>query len=463
MAIGTLSVLVFGLLAIFGGPELAYGIVIVPVSAYLICEPKRWPEISFLLFTLGVAAMPVVYGESDYGGPSPKQFWYWAAGLAAPAVFASVGIALRAKQDSLWKTLPRVLFWPALMMVLTALVSLVYGIARGGAQVTDSLRQGSGIAFLFLYLVLAFKLNLKREQIGRVLRAMDIIVVLYSVFYLSRYVPMIAHTGDLVRERSPVLYFAGLFAAVSLIRMLFFPIKHLSWDMFRLAILIAAAVLSGSRAVAISMLFTVAVFLYMRFPSFSRKVIGVAVLAGIVFLLNPAKKDNRPDKANSAAQEIVYRYAASPIEDTSSLARVAEMVSIAGIIVQKPILGLGMGARFVWIDPLVGEVETAFVDNGVGYLLLKMGGLGLIVFTWWGVTLTRKMAQLWRETRHWEWLALLVSLVFYLSFLPFGPSFFQFSYSFWIGMGMGFFYCAVKEDRQAIQQSAFSLWPSPQI
>jgi hypothetical protein len=244
--------------------------------------------------------------------------------------------------------------------------------------------------------------------------------------------------------------------------MFFFPMHRSVGEMIRTFILISAAVFSGSRAVAICLLLSVAVFFYIRFPSFSRKIIAVAVLAGIVFVLNPAKKDNAPGKANTAAQEIVYRYAASPTEDTSSLARVAEMVSIAGIVARRPILGLGMGARFVWRDPTLGEVETAFVDNGLGYLLLKMGCLGLVIFIWWAFALTRRVAKLWRQMDAQEWLTILVGLVFYLAFLPFGPSFFQFTYSFWIGMVIGFFYSAVKECREPMPQTVFSLWPSPQ-
>jgi len=442
--IGIIAALLLALLKILLGVELAFVILVVPFSLYLIAAPRQWPQVSFLLFALGVALLPVPYAESDYGGKTPAEFWYWALALTMPAACASVGVYLQPKRESFWNSLPRDIVLPTLALALTAIASILYGIGRGGSQIVDCLRQGSGLVVFSLYLILTFKLNLSERELEKLFCTVRDIVILYCISYLLRYLPEILKTRDFVRERSPLLFFAGLFGALTFAWMLFFREKRKLTELAYLFGFFAASILSGSRSVVISFLVTIVIFFCARYPSFSRKMIAIGLVAGVLLLRNPLRLDTTSEEVSSPAEQIVYRFLTSPTADSSYLGRVSQMLSIFRVVADHPFLGLGMGARLAWIDPFEGEVETATVDTGIGYLLLKTGLVGLGMFVWWSFALTRRSIKLWRETNTQGWLFVLVCLVFYLAFLPFGTSFFQFSYSFWIGSVTGFLLLKVR-------------------
>jgi hypothetical protein len=68
-------------------------------------------------------------------------------------------------------------------------------------------------------------------------------------------------------------------------------------------------------------------------------------------------------------------------EDHSYQGRVAQTEVVMNMVGQRPILGAGMGSLNSFFMP--GEqhrVKVASVDNGWGYLLLKMGYVGLTAF-----------------------------------------------------------------------------------
>lgn len=426
------------------GAHLAFLALVGVAFVYLLLEPRKLPQVAFSLLAIGVSVMPVVYGDSDYGGPSPTQFWYWALGLLVPAAAACFGLLLQGRSVVALRSLPRPILRPTVALVVVALLSLLYGLVRGGVQITDSVRQMSGMGMFLLFGALTFRMNLSRKESVRVFRTVESIAFVYCIVYLVRYVPAMLSSGDFEMERSPLLYFAGLFAAVSAARLLFNRPANCSRDAVRGAIFLLCSVLSGSRAVVLTLLFTVGLMFVYRHPSLSKKLAAAAAF-GVLLLfclsLGPLPAAN---SEGSVLNQISTRFVASPTADSSFLARVAEMDSIFQVVRQNPVLGLGMGARFVWVDPFQGEVETAFVDNGIGYLLLKMGLLGLCVFGWWSFTVLRGGFLIWKAERQYCGFAEVVCLVFYLSFLAFGPSFFQFSMSFWIGVVVGLIYSEIR-------------------
>jgi hypothetical protein len=435
-----LSIPLLLFLAVLFGSHVAFTVVVVLGALYLVATPRQWPQISFLLFTLGVLVIPVAYGESDYGGSSPEQFYYWAFSLFATAGGAMLGMWLHGFRLRFLRNLSPRLLRPSLAFAAISLASVLYGIAQGGGQVSDSVRQASGLIFLLLFFLLAVMLRPSHSDVRTILRTVRDTVLGYCLFYLFRYLPVGLRTGDFNRERSPLLYFAGLFAAISLAALLFSPHTRKLFEVLRLAVFSAASILSGSRAVVASMLITMMILALWRMSSRQRRLIGLILVGSLlvvpsVFVLNLPVID-----ANGFFGQVASRFVLSPTADSSFLARVSEMTSIVQVVGKRPLLGGGMGARFVWIDPEQGEVETAFVDNGVGFLLLKMGILGLTIFVWWSWGLTRWMYRLWKAESRFEDLVLLSTLVFYLTFLPFGPSFFQFTMSFWLGTTVGFLF-----------------------
>jgi hypothetical protein len=142
--------------------------------------------------------------------------------------------------------------------------------------------------------------------------------------------------------------------------------------------------------------------------------------------------------------EIAERFSPLDVgEDLSYVGRMAEMQSILDIVEQHPMFGDGMGSKVSYYAPESPGVfgTAAYVDNGWGFILLKMGLTGLFVF----------VAMLWSFLRfaardcpsnvptHIERVqACLLSLLLFglLSFTG-GPTFFQFLTSGFMGTSLG--------------------------
>jgi len=134
---------------------------------------------------------------------------------------------------------------------------------------------------------------------------------------------------------------------------------------------------------------------------------------------------------------VVYRFVTAPDEDASFLGRVAEMQAVAEAVQRNPVLGSGTLASYTFFDPLFGLRETPFVVNGVGYLLMKTGLLGTAIFSLLVMAWLRLLWSLRKLTRA-DSLAPIVTLLFYLAFLPFGSGFFDLKYSWLIGIMCGY-------------------------
>jgi O-antigen ligase len=144
---------------------------------------------------------------------------------------------------------------------------------------------------------------------------------------------------------------------------------------------------------------------------------------------------------NAFVAAVSARYIVPPEEDLSYRSRVNEMKAIDEQLRASPILGSGMGASYVFFDPSLGKyMRTTFVDSGIGYLLLKFGLLGTAVFGVWAFVFVRRAIQICSRRPSTDAYAVLTILVFYLAFLLFGPSFFQFLGSWWAGAAVGYIF-----------------------
>ncbi len=73
--------------------------------------------------------------------------------------------------------------------------------------------------------------------------------------------------------------------------------------------------------------------------------------------------------------------------------RTLQLGEAVSVVHSHPLVGAGLGATFGWESPSQGFVETEYVDSGWGYLLGKMGLLGVVTFVWMIVTLCRAMSK----------------------------------------------------------------------
>jgi hypothetical protein len=128
-------------------------------------------------------------------------------------------------------------------------------------------------------------------------------------------------------------------------------------------------------------------------------------------------------------------------EDRSYQGRVAQTEVVLSMVKRQPVLGAGMGSENSFVMPGEGRLKVASVDNVCGFLMLKMGYLGLAVFLVLIVTLLRTafcgLARVRSSMLRADRLAALgVFLYALVSFLG-GPIFFHFSVAPFFGTFLG--------------------------
>ena len=406
-----------------------------------------------LLFGLAVAVVSIPPDYPDeLGGDVPRAYFWWGLSIACVAGCMFLGSLLKPRRFTDESAVGRRPLMPLLIFLGVVLLSAVYGYVQGNGLGTI-VRQGTGLSFLFLFIYLGYRVRPSNRELSRSLQNIVSILVAYASLYLTRvaYLNLAQRTslpeGDFYRDRNPVLFFCGLFATVELGRWLFGkaasqrPRNWLSACLLPILLLTSAAVLSGSRAIVASMLAGAFFLLVLRFSSHPVRACCVAVLVFVSGSYGVQAFVSQIEKKDSFAQHIAARYLVSLDEDSSFLERSSQLSAISDGLRAKPVFGYGLGASLVWFDPSsFSYVETAFVDSGIGYLLFKMGLLGAGAFFFLVVSWFRRSWRCWAATKETVFVFILGMLAYYLTFLSFGPSFFQFLFSFWAGILIGYLY-----------------------
>jgi len=428
----------------FGVGLIAYVAVLVWSSYRALRRPIDGLWLVFFVLTISVISVPLEY-EGNWGGDAPIEYWYWGLCIAFLGAAIFLGLGFRSKPDG-DKARKTPMSKALMVFLLVILLASAYGYAHGNS-VSIIVRQGSGLFFLFFFLFIGYQLRSSADQLLKAFHRTRKVLVAYGLVYLAQTIYLNLRyrqempEDDFLRGRNPVLFFCGLFAALSVGEWLFrrpgSPERRL-W--FGTVVLGLTAILSGSRAIVAAMLLTIVIFLLLRYAAHPLR-FGLAI-AGVVLLLvsiRPQEILFSLVQGSPVLQHVVARFVASPESDSSLMQRSSQMVAIWEVFRSRPMLGQGIGATLMWFDPYsLSMVETSFVDTGIGYLLLKTGALGTFTFLWFLATMFRKTCQDWNLTRHPLFLGILGTLGFYTAFLPFGPSFFQFFLCFWVAVLIGY-------------------------
>lgn len=416
-----------------------------------------------MFFALATAVISIPYDYySRWGGKAPDPYWYWGISIALPAAAAFAGLRFWSSRHNKGRRLG------AMPMAVTAfllatLVAAVYGFVRGNG-LGIILRQGSGLAFVFFFMFLGRGLAPKPGRMAQIFGDIRSVLVAYGAVYLAHYMYLnLRFIGDLpegvfLREPTPPLFFCGLFTAISIGEWLFWnQEKRRVYDSafwVGTSVMAVATVFSGSRAAVACMFFTTMFLVILKFARRPvRLFIPLAGLALLVALAGPGTIVSSVVQRSSILQHVAGRFLVQPNSDSSFLERSSQLVATLQAFVASPMLGQGVGASIVWFDPAsLSWVQTAFVDNGFGYLLLKMGLVGTFAFFWLLGFLFTKAWNMWSGTRHAVFLAVLASLVYYTAFLPFEPAFFEFLFCFWIATLIGYL-IRMQPSRQIIRVS----------
>jgi hypothetical protein len=437
------AALIFGLALLTGG--LTAGTVVLGpmIGAVALVRPLTglWMSVGFLVYAsvFYIRWTPVAsVQEMGYEGT--------AVGLAIIAMGLGVAWLREARRRlAIHRNAAARRFDKAMYAMLGAfLIATVYGMARGNEWSLVA-RQLFGCLLLTGYYLFARTFFRSAEDIHQWLNWASVAVTAGAAWYTVKLTSLSLSEGAYTREQSPLSFFAGAIGALLFVEFLWEQQRRKRIVMgFSFLFCVLAILLMGARFAAGSLAGTALILLILRQRK-HRLLMGLATLALVATAVGFVVA-YLPDliEQGGLPGEIAGRF--SPLnvgEDLSYAGRMAEMQSILDIVEQHPMFGDGMGSEVSYYAPESPGVfgTAAYVDNGWGFILLKMGFTGLFVF----------VAMLWSflgfAAREWPSNApahmqrvqacLLALLLFgLLSFIG-GPTFFQFLTSGFMGTTLG--------------------------
>ena len=310
--------------------------------------------------------------------------------------------------------------------------------------IVDAVRESSGWMTLIVFLVLGYWLGWYRKDSHVEFTRLRAATIAYSVFFLLKFGCLSVLQG--VDETAAVFgysqreitYFSGLVLVIIVADALRQESK-VNWKPLILPtiVLCIAVLLAGSRAEAACTFLTIVLLVMMRYPKQRRRFIVVGLTLAIVLIVVASELlSTSGDPSSGVARYVGGRFLTLSAEDTSLISRASEMVAVGDALRDHPFLGRGPLASYSFFDPIFGWKDTTYVDSGIGYLLMKTGFIGFFVFLWFAFGWL-KMAKHVRALVPAVIVPSFATFLFFLIYLPFGPSFFQFEYSWFVGLLAG--------------------------
>jgi O-antigen ligase len=414
-----------------------YWITVLCATFYVFRRPGEGIGVTF--FALAITSLLYPISVSELGEPGAGEFRPYNFAIASMAGAMVLSLWLRRRRLPL-VPLRRSSGTLKLLLALAAVFCLatIYGdLSPVKAEALYVLQQSSAWISFFLFLWIGYKLALSPAEIEQSLERFHSTVLIYSLVFLGKFTYLNYYEGltaatEFAWAQRMALFFAGCSLVLIFARRVApegrSPTKS---DWLSALIVLPAVVLSGSRGLTGAAFLTIVVLVASwRTRTLLRlsPLLLVALLAAAVVLRS---------QSQLVEEYIVSKFLIAPDQDPSFGGRVAEMAAVIEAIQRNPVLGSGTLASYMFLDPLFGWRESAFVDNGVGYLLLKTGLLGTGVFLLLVLSYLKVLRQL-RQSVPAAALIPMVVFVFYLAFLIFGPAFFDIRYSWLVGIQCGY-------------------------
>jgi len=414
-----------------------YWITVLGAAFYVFRRPGEGIWLTF--FALAITSLLYPISMSELGEPGVGEF--------RPYNFAIVSIG-GAMVFNLWLGRRRLPLKPSrsqsgtLKLVLAlagvfCLATICGDLSPMKAEALYVLQQSSAWISFFLFLWIGYKLALSPVEIEQSLERFHSAVLIYSLVFLGRFAYLNYHDGlsaatEFAWAERMALFFAACSLVLIFARRLAPEGRSLTKsDWLSSLIVLPAIVLSGSRGLTGAAFLAIFVLVASwRTRSLLRlsPILLVALLAVAVVLRSHSQL---------VEEYVVSKFLITPDQDPSFGGRVAEMEAVIEALQRNPVLGSGTLASYMFFDPLFGWRESAFVDNGVGYLLLKTGLLGTGLFVLLVLSYLKVLRQL-RQSVAAAALIPMVVFVFYLAFLVFGSAFFDPRYSWLVGILCGY-------------------------
>jgi O-antigen ligase len=414
----------------FGGIPAATVAIAALVGVWAFAEPRTalWLATAFMVFLFVFFQSTAPLGEE-----LPAEFLFWGIGVAL--ITAGLVAATLVSRQVDWPIVRKRLGVPASLamaaMSFVILAASVYGLEAGN-QFFAVARQLFGCLLLPAFYFLAIALLKSAGDVDRWLRRVSWVVALGSLWYVERLSLISFARGTYYREQSPLVAYCGAIAVVAWTQLLLRR-KVSLWvqALVQFLLCVMATLLMGNRAalgsaaIAIAMI-TGMVLWRRRILLLALAMCLVPIGAGLAPYLMTGLLENR-NLTGAIAGRFIFVLA----EDQSYQGRVAQMEVVMNMVNARPILGAGMGSENTFIMPGEHRLKVASVDNGWGYVLLKMGYVGHAAFLGLIGLLARCGLSGLQDIRSEERRSLRLAVVgvfFYalVSFLG-GPTFFHFS------------------------------------
>jgi O-antigen ligase len=365
---------------LYGGIETASLIIAAVIALWAFAEPRAtlWLCTAFMVFLFVFFQTTAPLGEEV-----PEEFFYWGVGIALITTCLAVATFFSSEVD--WaaarKRFGAGTSTAMLGMLLVILAATVYGLFAGN-QMFAAGRQLFGCLLLPVYYFLGIVLFRSAADIELWLRRVSWVVTLGSVWYVARLSVINFANAMYYREQSPLVAYSGAIAVVAWSQLITRRRAGAWLQAFvHLLLCVSAILLMGNRTTLGSFLAAIAVLTAMII--WKRRVLALALTVSLLPIGMGIAPYVMTRLAESRGLEgnIAGRFIFALSEDQSYQGRLAQTEVVMNMVERRPVLGAGMGSENTFILP--GEqhrVKVASVDSGWGYLLLKMGYLGLAVF-----------------------------------------------------------------------------------
>lgn len=398
-----------------------------------------WLGTAFMIFLFVFFQTTAPLGED-----LPAEFLYWGIGVAL--ITAGLLIAALFSREVSWRMVQRRAATPPslamLALTLVIFASTVYGLGEGNRSFIVW-RQLFGCLLLPAYFFLGIALFRIPSDVDRWLRRIRWVVALGSVWYVEHLSLVSLARGAYYREQSPLVAYGGAIAVVAWVELLECCGASVWFQsLAQLLLCVVAILLMGNRAALAS--FLVAAALLTVMIAWKRRGLALVLAACLVPVgvgVAPFFLD-RVLASRGLVGQVAARFIFVLSEDQSYQGRVAQTAVVLNMVNRQPVLGAGMGSENSFVMP--GEqhrLKVASVDNGWGFLLLKMGYLGLAVFLVLVATLLRtgmsRLANLRDSLLRADRLSSLGVFIYALVSFVGGPIFFHFSVAPFIGTFLG--------------------------
>lgn len=444
-ALWVLVVLLLGAAFFLGGVESGTILLAGLIGALALSKPRSglWASTAFMVYAF------VFFQRSPQAGRElPWEFYYWGAGISIITLGLCIArLRVPRGRSSSARTPQEARFDRAmLLMLLVSLVAALYGLYEGNNFLAVA-RQLFGCLLLPVYYWLGKSFFRTPEDVDRWLHLVSWAVVAGAGWYAAKLSFMSFSEGAYYREQSQLANYAGSIGAVLFVQFLEdrrFRKRLLIGGAFIVCVL--ALVMLGARVNTGSLVATALVFAFLRRKKrrLAVRFLGLVLLvaAGSFAVTGYAQLVQEP----GILGQIAGRFSPYQLdEDSSYIGRLAQWQEVGDITRQHPFLGAGLGAEFSYSFLLAaGTPEayvTTFVDNGWGFVLLKMGTLGLLAFVflagtllWFGLKRVANSSDPGVKLTHECLLAIvLYGLIGFIS----GPTFFHFTSSGFLGTALG--------------------------